>query len=82
MTFAFGLWSESYDRLSGAFLLEEIGFPETFGPEPAMWFALISCTVAPAGIGLTEWAGRRTARLGRAASSACWWDSPRCPWSA
>ncbi|MCC3763422.1 MFS transporter [Glycomyces sp. TRM65418] len=64
MTFAFGLWSESYDRLSGAFLLEEIGFPETFGLEPAMWFALISCVVALAGIGLTEWAGRRTARLG------------------
>jgi DHA3 family tetracycline resistance protein-like MFS transporter len=64
MTFAFGLWSESYDRLSGAFLLEDIGFPDTFGLEPAMWFALISCVVALAGIGLTEWAGRRTARLG------------------
>lgn len=64
MTFAFGLWSESYDRLSGAFLLEDIGFPDTFGLEPAMWFSLIACAVALAGIGLTEWAARRTARLG------------------
>lgn len=64
MTFAFGLWSESYDRLSGAFLLEDIGFPDTFGLEPAMWFSLIAVVVALAGIGLTEWAGRRTARLG------------------
>jgi DHA3 family tetracycline resistance protein-like MFS transporter len=67
MTFLFGLWSESYDRLSGAFLLEDIGFPDTFGLEPAMWFSLIACVVALAGIGLTEWAGRRTARLGSGA---------------
>ena len=64
MTFAFGLWSESYDRLSGAFLLEDIGFPDLFGLEPAMWFTLISCAVALGGIGVTEWARRRTARLG------------------
>jgi DHA3 family tetracycline resistance protein-like MFS transporter len=65
MSFLFGLWSESYDRLSGAFLLEDIGFP--LGLEPAMWFSLIACVVALAGIGLTEWAGRRTARLGSGA---------------
>ena len=64
MTFAFGLWSESYDRLSGAFLLEDIGFPDLFDLEPAMWFSLISCAVALGGIGVTEWARRRTARLG------------------
>lgn len=65
MTFLFGLWSESYDRLSGAFLLEDIGFPSEL--EPAMWLSLIACVVALAGIGLTEWAGRRTARLGSGA---------------
>ncbi|HEX2143440.1 MAG TPA: MFS transporter [Glycomyces sp.] len=67
MTFAFRLWSESYDRLSGAFLLEDIGFPDMFGLEPAMWFSLVSCVIALLGIGLTEWARRRTARLGSGA---------------
>ncbi|GAA2147843.1 tetracycline efflux MFS transporter TetA(P) [Glycomyces algeriensis] len=67
MTFAFGLWSESFDRLSGAFLLEDIGFPTVFSLEPAMWFSLISCAVALGGIGVTEWATRRTARLGSGA---------------
>ncbi|MDN3241678.1 MFS transporter [Glycomyces tritici] len=67
MTFAFGLWSESFDRLSGAFLLEDIGFPAVFSLEPAMWFSLVSCAVAIGGIGVTEWATRRTARLGSGA---------------
>lgn len=67
MTFAFGLWSESYDRLSGAFLLEDIGFPTMWNLEPAMWFSLIACAVALGGIGVTEWATRRTARLGSGA---------------
>jgi DHA3 family tetracycline resistance protein-like MFS transporter len=67
MTFAFGLWSESYDRLSGAFLLEDIGLPTLFGLGPAMWFSLIAVAVALGGIGVTEWATRRTARLGSGA---------------
>ncbi|MDA1362997.1 MFS transporter [Glycomyces luteolus] len=67
MTFAFGLWSESYDRLSGAFLLEDIGFPALPDLEPAMWFSLISVAVSLGGIGVTEWATRRTARLGSGA---------------
>lgn len=67
MTFAFGLWSESYDRLSGAFLLEDIGFPTLFSLEPAMWFSLIAVVISLCGIGVTEWAARRTARLGSGA---------------
>jgi DHA3 family tetracycline resistance protein-like MFS transporter len=67
MTFAFGLWTESFDRLAGAFLLEDIGFPDAFGLEPAMWLSLVACVVALAGIGVSEWAGRRTARLGSGA---------------
>ncbi|MEV3936700.1 MFS transporter [Glycomyces sp. NPDC049804] len=67
MTFAFGLWSESYDRLSGAFLLEDIGFPTLFDLEPAMWFSLIAVVISLGGIGVTEWAARRTARLGSGA---------------
>jgi MFS transporter, DHA3 family, tetracycline resistance protein len=67
MTFAFGLWSESYDRLSGAFLLEDIGFPTPLSLEPAMWFSLVAVAISLGGIGVTEWATRRTARLGSGA---------------
>jgi MFS transporter, DHA3 family, tetracycline resistance protein len=59
-----GLWSESFDRLWGAFLLRDIRFPKVAGLHPAMWFSLIACAVALLALGSTEVARRRTARLG------------------
>jgi MFS transporter, DHA3 family, tetracycline resistance protein len=63
-TFFIGLWSESFDRLSGAYLLRDFTFPYVLGLQPAMWFSLIGCVTAVLGIGVTAWAERRTRRLG------------------
>jgi hypothetical protein len=63
-TFFIGLWSESFDRLSGAYLLREITFPHVLGLQPAMWFSLIGCVTAVLGIGVTAWSERRVKRLG------------------
>jgi MFS transporter, DHA3 family, tetracycline resistance protein len=64
MTFFVGLWSESFDRLWGAFLLRDIRFPELAGLRPAMWFSLFACAAAALALGSTELAKRRTERLG------------------
>jgi len=64
MTLFVGLWSESFDRLWGAFLLRDIRFPSIGGLRPAMWFGLIGCVVALLSLGSTEVARRRTRRLG------------------
>jgi MFS transporter, DHA3 family, tetracycline resistance protein len=64
MTFFVGMWSESFDRLWGAFLLRDIRFPDLGGLHPAMWFSLFACAAAVLGLGATEVAKRRTERLG------------------
>jgi MFS transporter, DHA3 family, tetracycline resistance protein len=64
MTFFVGMWSESFDRLWGAFLLRDIRFPDIGGLHPAMWFSLFACAAAVLGLGATELAKRRTQRLG------------------
>ncbi len=64
MTAFVGAWSESFDRLWGAFLIREITFPHVYGLRPALWFSLIACTVALISLGSTELARRRTERLG------------------
>lgn len=58
-TFLIGLWSESFDRLSGAYLLREVTFPHILGIEPPLWFSLIGCTSAAFGILSSTWANRR-----------------------
>jgi MFS transporter, DHA3 family, tetracycline resistance protein len=64
MTLFTGLWSESFDRLWGAFLLRDIRFPQLAGIHPAMWFGLLAAAAAVLGLGATEIAKRRTERLG------------------
>jgi MFS transporter, DHA3 family, tetracycline resistance protein len=64
MTFFVGMWSESFDRLWGAFLLRDIRFPDIGGLHPAMWFSFFACAAAVLGLGATELAKRRTQRLG------------------
>ncbi len=64
MTLFAGMWSESFDRLWGAFLLRDIRFPHLGGLHPAMWFSLFACAAAVLGLGATEVAKRRTERLG------------------
>jgi MFS transporter, DHA3 family, tetracycline resistance protein len=64
MTLCTGLWSESFDRLWGAFLLRDISFPRLAGLHPAMWFSLLAAVAAIAGVGATQLAKRRTERLG------------------
>ncbi len=63
-TLLVGLWSESFDRLWGAFLLRDIRFPSVGGLHPAMWFSFIACAVAVLALGSTEVAKRRAERLG------------------
>ncbi|HUB40713.1 MAG TPA: hypothetical protein VMA72_17845 [Streptosporangiaceae bacterium] len=64
MTLFAGMWSESFDRLWGAFLLRDIKFPQLSGLHPAMWFSLFACAAALLGLGATQLAKRRTERLG------------------
>ena len=64
MTLFVGMWSESFDRLWGAFLLRDIRFPQLDGLHPAMWFSLFACLAAVLGLGSTQLARRRTERLG------------------
>jgi MFS transporter, DHA3 family, tetracycline resistance protein len=64
MTMFAGLWSESFDRLWGALLIRDIGFPQRAGLSPAMWFSLLSAAVALLALGSTELARRRAERLG------------------
>ena len=64
MTAFVGAWSESFDRLWGAFLIREITSPHVYGLRPALWFSLIACMVALISLGSTELARRRTERLG------------------
>ncbi|MFI6926015.1 MFS transporter [Nonomuraea spiralis] len=67
MTFCFGLWSESFDRLFGAFLLEDITFPDILGLEPAMWFSILTCATGLASMIAAGWTARRAERLGSGA---------------
>jgi MFS transporter, DHA3 family, tetracycline resistance protein len=64
MTLFTGMWSESFDRLWGAFLLRDITFPRLGGLHPAMWFSLLAAVAAVLGLGATQLAKRRTERLG------------------
>lgn len=64
MTLCTGLWSESFDRLWGAFLLRDITFPRLAGLHPAMWVSLLAAVAAIVGLGATQLAKRRTERLG------------------
>jgi DHA3 family tetracycline resistance protein-like MFS transporter len=64
MTMFVGLWSESFDRLWGAFLIRDIRFPRLASLHPAMWFSFFACAAAGLALGSTEVAKRRTERLG------------------
>jgi MFS transporter, DHA3 family, tetracycline resistance protein len=70
MTLFAGLWSESFDRLWGALLIRDIGFPKLFGLRPALWFSLLAAVVAVLALGSTELARRRAERLGGEAVAA------------
>jgi MFS transporter, DHA3 family, tetracycline resistance protein len=64
MLFFFGMWSESFDRLWGAYLLRDIKFPHLFGLSTVMWFSVFAVAAALLGLGSTAWASRRTSKLG------------------
>lgn len=58
MVFFTGLWSESFDRLWGAFLLRDITFPHVI--PVTLWFSGIAAAVALLGLGSAEVAKRRS----------------------
>ena len=60
MIFFAGLWSESFDRLWGDFLLTDIRLPNLFGLHPAGWFSAISIAVSLLGLAATQLAKRWT----------------------
>jgi MFS transporter, DHA3 family, tetracycline resistance protein len=64
MLFFLGMWNESFDRLWGAYLLKDIRFPHPFGLSTVMWFSVFAVAAALLGLGSTEWANRRTSKLG------------------
>ncbi|NTU62687.1 MAG: MFS transporter, partial [Chloroflexi bacterium] len=61
-----GLYSEGYDRLWAAHLLENITLPTIGGLQPVMWFGIIRAVGMLLGLGVTEFMRRRvdTARHG------------------
>lgn len=63
--FFLGLWSESFDRLWGDFLLKYFRLPDLFGLHPAGWFSAIAIAVSLLGVGTTHLAGRWMKRLER-----------------
>lgn len=63
--FFLGLWSESFDRLWGDFLLKDFRLPDVFGLHPAGWFSAIAIAVSLLGVGTTHLAGRWLERLER-----------------
>lgn len=64
MMLCLGAWSEGFDRLWGAYLLHDIRLPSPFGLGAAGWFSALAVASALLGLGSTEWARRRTSRLG------------------
>jgi MFS transporter, DHA3 family, tetracycline resistance protein len=64
MLFFVGMWNESFDRLWGAYLLKDITFPHPFGLGTVGWFSVFAVAAALLGLGSTEWASRRTTKLG------------------
>jgi hypothetical protein len=54
-----GLYSEGYDRLWTAHLLENFNFPEIAWLDVVGWFGLIRLADAVLGIGLNEWVQRK-----------------------
>jgi DHA3 family tetracycline resistance protein-like MFS transporter len=64
MMLCLGAWSEGFDRLWGAYLLHDVRLPSPLGLGPAGWFSALAVAGALLGLGSTEWARRRTDRLG------------------
>jgi DHA3 family tetracycline resistance protein-like MFS transporter len=62
MIFFVGLWSESFDRLWGDFLLTDFRLPNLFGLHPAGWFSAITIVVSLLGLACTQSAKRWTER--------------------
>jgi MFS transporter, DHA3 family, tetracycline resistance protein len=64
MMFFLGMWGESFDRLWGAYLLRDIRFPDVLGLHVVVWFSIFAVAAAMLSLGSTEWASRRTDKLG------------------
>jgi len=64
MLFCVGMWNESFDRLWGAYLLKDIRFPHPLGLSTVAWFSVLAVATALLGLAATEWATRRTNKLG------------------
>jgi len=64
MSFFVGVWSESFDRLWGAYFIADVGFPSLLGLSDAGWFSVIAIVVALVSLVVTEVTKRRSDRLG------------------
>lgn len=62
--FFVGGWSESFDRLWGAFLIGDVGLPGDGRLGEGLLFGLLAAAAALLALGATEIARRRTERLG------------------
>jgi DHA3 family tetracycline resistance protein-like MFS transporter len=54
-----GMWSESYDRLWQAQLIEEVGLSSPFGLDPVVWFGAIGAVATLLAIGVAAPLDRR-----------------------
>jgi DHA3 family tetracycline resistance protein-like MFS transporter len=69
-----GLYSEGYDRLWAAHLLENITLPAIGGLQPVVWFGIIRAAGMLLGLGVTEFTRRRvdTSKHGPVARAVLW----------
>jgi DHA3 family tetracycline resistance protein-like MFS transporter len=54
-----GMWSESYDRLWEAHLIQDIGLPEVGGLDPVLWFGIFGAVGVLLSIAVAAPVGRR-----------------------
>ena len=55
------MWSESYDRLWQAHLIEDVGLPELGGLDPVVWFGILGVVGVVLSIAVAQTLGRRLA---------------------
>jgi DHA3 family tetracycline resistance protein-like MFS transporter len=69
-----GMWTESYDRLWQAHLVDDVGLPSIWGLDPVVWFGILGVVGTLLSIVVAAPVGRRLqhASVGRVARTLTW----------
>lgn len=66
IAFAWGMWSESFDRLWQAQLITDVGFPSVGGLSDVVWVGILTAAAMVVGLAINQVAGKRLADARRA----------------